>query len=315
MKVNVLIDTIITKQSYYFKTHNVGGYIVEGNYYLKICERIKELRLKRNMTKTQLAKGICSISYITRIENGERCPTSVILRQLANKLGISSDYLLRIVESPTSLRVKKMLDLIFLYYERHDPSSIYKLITDNEEIMEQASTYDKQIIKTFKCMCTTYLIDDYEQGLKELKGIIDITYTEGSIPNDIEFLQLFFYSIFLYHNNRIDESYESLIRLQKYIKRIECFYCYAIIPDYYTTLVNACLELSKFDACYGYLEIAINYCKQHNVHALLRQLYFLKSELYVQLGREDEAKQWLDNATTLDRLISTDSDCMFEDIK
>ncbi len=42
---------------------------------------------------------------------------------------------------------------------------------------------------------------------------------------------------------------------------------------------------------------------------------FLKSELYVQLGREDEAKQWLDNATTLDRLISTDSDCMFEDIK
>ncbi|CAH2213401.1 protein of unknown function [Tepidibacter aestuarii] len=42
----------------------------------------------RNMTKTQLTNGVCSISYITRIEKGERCPTSVILRQITTRLGV-----------------------------------------------------------------------------------------------------------------------------------------------------------------------------------------------------------------------------------
>ena len=87
----------------------------EPNYYLQIGEVIKGLRLKKKMTKTQLANGICSISYITRIENGERCPTSVILRQITNKLGVTPEYLFRAIESPCALDVQELLNKLFIY--------------------------------------------------------------------------------------------------------------------------------------------------------------------------------------------------------
>ena len=103
------------------------------DYYIKIGPYLKELRKKNNMTRSQLAEGICSVSYITRIENGDRCPSSVILRQLTNKLGITPEYLFRAIESPASLHVQELLDQIFIYIEMHDFNNIYKLVNEKKK--------------------------------------------------------------------------------------------------------------------------------------------------------------------------------------
>ncbi|PAB55548.1 helix-turn-helix domain-containing protein [Anaeromicrobium sediminis] len=281
----------------------------ESNYYLKIGEHIKELRQKQNMTKTQLADGICSISYITRIEKGERCPTSVILRQITNKLGITPEYLFRAIESPGSLQVKELIDELYINVERHDFKNIYKLITETE--LDVKSIHDIQVIKMFKCFSMTMLNENYQWGMDEIKKLLDLTYTEGKNPTDTEFGLMLLYGFFLSLNNENEKAYTHLLNMKKYISHMNFLHSHAIIPRFYMHLICVCLDISKLKESSKYLDYSIDYCKKHNTHVILPELYFLKSELYYHLKKDREFKIWYNEALRLYKLIKHSDDEYF----
>ncbi|TMM20727.1 MAG: helix-turn-helix transcriptional regulator, partial [Actinobacteria bacterium] len=58
-----------------------------------IGERLRRLRLERGFSQRQLAGPGVSYAYISRIEGGARRPSVKALRKLAQKLGVSADYL------------------------------------------------------------------------------------------------------------------------------------------------------------------------------------------------------------------------------
>ncbi|HZS24869.1 MAG TPA: helix-turn-helix transcriptional regulator [Gaiellaceae bacterium] len=58
-----------------------------------IGERLKRLRLERGLSQRELAAPGVSYAYISRIEAGTRQPSVKALRRLAEKLGVSADYL------------------------------------------------------------------------------------------------------------------------------------------------------------------------------------------------------------------------------
>ena len=63
--------------------------------YKRLGERIREERLKLNLTQAQLAEDIeISDTYMGAIERGERSLTLDTLVRLTNRLGVSVDYLL-----------------------------------------------------------------------------------------------------------------------------------------------------------------------------------------------------------------------------
>lgn len=64
--------------------------------YLALGKRIREERLKLNLTQEQLAESIdVSNSYIGQIERGERSLTLETLIKIAKRLGVTVDYLLK----------------------------------------------------------------------------------------------------------------------------------------------------------------------------------------------------------------------------
>lgn len=64
--------------------------------YRNLGNRIREERLKLNLTQEQLAESIdISSSYMGQIERGERSVTLDTLIRLVNRLGITIDYLLQ----------------------------------------------------------------------------------------------------------------------------------------------------------------------------------------------------------------------------
>lgn len=64
--------------------------------YFALGKRIREERLKLNLTQEQLAESIdVSNSYIGQIERGERSLTLETLVRIAKRLGITIDYLLK----------------------------------------------------------------------------------------------------------------------------------------------------------------------------------------------------------------------------
>lgn len=63
--------------------------------YKKLGRKIREERLKLNLTQAQLAESIdISDTYMGAIERGERSLTLDTLVRLANRLGVTIDYML-----------------------------------------------------------------------------------------------------------------------------------------------------------------------------------------------------------------------------
>ncbi|HCC34284.1 MAG TPA: XRE family transcriptional regulator [Ruminococcaceae bacterium] len=63
--------------------------------YKRLGERIREERKRINLTQAALAEAIdISDTYMGAIERGERSPTLDTLVRLANRLGVTIDFLL-----------------------------------------------------------------------------------------------------------------------------------------------------------------------------------------------------------------------------
>ncbi|MCM1991765.1 helix-turn-helix domain-containing protein [Oceanirhabdus seepicola] len=283
----------------------------EINYYFEIGPYLKNLREKKNITRSELAEGICSVSYITRIENGDRCPTSVILRQITHKLGITSEDMFRAIESPNSLYVKEIINKIFRYVERYDYRSMYELITKEEQNLDVLSIHDNQIIQIVKHCSKAILDKNYQYGINETKKILKLTYIKESTPTDIEFILMSLHGLFLLLNNQSEDAYNHLLNIEKYIDNIRFVHSYVAFSRFYVYLILACLDMSKLNKAHSYIDYAINYCKNYNTHIILREFYFLKAELYYRLGKEKEFEIWYNKSITLHELIKSCDDDYF----
>lgn len=82
---------------------------------MRLGERIREERLRLNLTQAQLAEAIdISDTYMGAIERGERCLTLDTLVRLVNRLGVTIDYLLAdsVLETDSNImeQFKQLMD-------------------------------------------------------------------------------------------------------------------------------------------------------------------------------------------------------------
>jgi transcriptional regulator with XRE-family HTH domain len=62
---------------------------------MEFKERIKEARVKKGLSQSQLSKAIgVHVTNISRYERGENRPTSDVLTKLANELDVTADFLM-----------------------------------------------------------------------------------------------------------------------------------------------------------------------------------------------------------------------------
>ena len=60
----------------------------------ELGKRIKEARIARKMTQSELVGDFITRNMLSRIESGNACPSVKTLEYLANGLGVSVSYLL-----------------------------------------------------------------------------------------------------------------------------------------------------------------------------------------------------------------------------
>ena len=283
-----------------------------NNYYKHMGPYIKKLREDKGLTKSQLAKGICSISYISRIEQGERYPSSLILRQLATKLGTSTGQLFRHLESERSINTHNLITEVYTYIRRHSFAEIQKLINAQEQEIDQTSLEDMQSIRLFKCICRSILQKDYDWGLEEVKAALALTYSGEGDVTDIEFSLMFFEGYLYLLRKENDKAYEVLIEMEKFLYEVKNFRDFVIVARYYVLVSVASINTMNLTDASRFISEGIDYCKTHNVACLLRELYYLKAELHYYRGDKEGFELWKNNALLLHELIGYDHDEEFE---
>jgi tetratricopeptide (TPR) repeat protein/DNA-binding XRE family transcriptional regulator len=83
----------------------------------ELGQRIRAARVAKGWTQTQLAGDDISVGYVSRIESGQRRPNKQTLEDLATRLGVPTEHLLRGVTAREYDEIKLTLDFAELSLE------------------------------------------------------------------------------------------------------------------------------------------------------------------------------------------------------
>jgi transcriptional regulator with XRE-family HTH domain len=83
----------------------------------QLGHRIRAARVAKGWTQTELAGDDISVGYVSRIESGQRRPNSAVLNDLAGRLGVPTEHLLRGVTAREFDEIKLTLDFAELSLE------------------------------------------------------------------------------------------------------------------------------------------------------------------------------------------------------
>ena len=83
----------------------------------QLGERLRAARVAKGWTQTQLAGEHISVGYVSRIESGQRRPNSAVLVDMAGRLGVPVEHLLRGVTAREYDEIKLTLDFAELSLE------------------------------------------------------------------------------------------------------------------------------------------------------------------------------------------------------
>ncbi|WP_459502517.1 helix-turn-helix domain-containing protein [Bacillus sp. C1] len=135
----------------------------------KIGKQVFYKRLQQKMTQEELCQGICSVSYLSKIENGKIEASEEILQLLCARLEIAvSD--LRDVEEEVKEKLDEWLNAL-VHLDKQQVERTY-----NELKAEMKHVLDFEIINYYKLLYTRYLImkrdlPALEEELEKLKKV------------------------------------------------------------------------------------------------------------------------------------------------
>ena len=105
---------------------------------------IKMKRLRKEMKQGTLAKGICSIPHLSRIENGNSKPSEDILEMLSKKLGVVLVYEVDPIKPNLKVEMDKILERCINVINMRDQEGVSQLI-DELAVLRQSTEFDARL--------------------------------------------------------------------------------------------------------------------------------------------------------------------------
>ncbi|MGB8954731.1 MAG: helix-turn-helix domain-containing protein [Tumebacillaceae bacterium] len=109
-----------------------------------IGQNLRKYRLLKGMTQDELAEGICSVSQLSKAENGKTYVKRSILKELAERLGITVEKVESVDPLQEELREKLRVAQDAIAIGQYDYA--YKLVT---EVKEQSETFGYSELWTY----------------------------------------------------------------------------------------------------------------------------------------------------------------------
>lgn len=100
---------------------------------MKIGSVIKYLRTKSKITQNQLAKGICSIPHLSKIENNNKDANQETIELLLERLGVTLKYITN-KDKEIKVLLDQLIDNIH-YYQKAEAQETYKKLEISNEFI------------------------------------------------------------------------------------------------------------------------------------------------------------------------------------
>ncbi|MEK4565978.1 helix-turn-helix transcriptional regulator [Alkalihalobacillus sp. FSL R5-0424] len=159
---------------------------------MEIGERIREIRIHQGLTQTELIKGICSNTYISKVENGKTKPSYSFILKVAKVLNVDPEFLINVNETNIEPEIHR----------------VYELFLQSEDISDQDLSFLKlharenhsnsTLIKIYYVLISYHTmrsIDEAHFFVEQAKNTISHTLSEAEseLSNYFNSLSRYFY--------------------------------------------------------------------------------------------------------------------------
>lgn len=154
---------------------------------LIIATILKKLRTEKHLTIADLAKDICSISYLSKLENGQIFANEQTIGLLFDRLGVP-------FKTFSSQNKKIDLHKLIFAYATYDIDTLSRMYNETLEMSLNIAT---PIIKCFYFIA----VNDFDNAIKEIKDLEPVKETLGHYESSIYLFSLIEYYIKKYDFN------------------------------------------------------------------------------------------------------------------
>lgn len=273
---------------------------------------IKQKRVELGITQEELCEGICSVTTLSRLENGEQTPRSSNVRALLQRLGYSGALFFQ-TAGKEEFEITELQIELRQTYNLHDYGKSQSLLAKLEEYKSSFSDTDFQFYQIMYAVMHKKDLSNFEV-IKMLENALRLTHPKYSIKNLPKVLTyeeataLNNIAAHLGLEREYDEAIKILFHLKDYYERRV-----VDIQEAQRALPTILYNLSKFLGLSGRYDECISVCNQGiriakesgRSRCLARTLYNLSWAL-VKLGRPcdiEPARQAAKEAYCLSKLL------------
>lgn len=295
--------------------------------YMEMGNLIKYYRQKEKWTQKELARGICSVSYLSKIENGMVEPSNEILELICRRLKID----LTQTNAEDDEKLEKMLYQWHRHIQHQDRKSADHLYREIKPLISHSSNHQCEILFhlfLFRYHLFTSDLDKARTIFQELRQMEDLLNAEYSFYyykfSGIFFLktdkldqsmtcmrkaeetyrtlhfndpELFFYLSMIYSKKQ--ELNRGIIYAQQALEMYQDMLFYERITDCHLLLGIQYNNLGEFDIAEDYLTKLLPKKTSHFQRSVLPKVYHNLGYIYFNRKNYHQALTYLEKALIL----------------
>lgn len=278
-----------------------------------IGENLRKYRLLKGLTQDELAEGLCSVSQLSKVENGKTYLKRTILKEMANRLGVTVER----IESQDAL-LEELSETLQLAQDSHTAGNVPKALELTQEVVQQSRNFGYEDLYLNSILLECQLLNSVNQCARVI-GIVQDLF-QGDVCLSDSYKVMFQFELGNAHerSGNLMDAYDAFSRAESYFDQFE--------GDTDTRYkINYALGRSNFimnnnRTALRYFEKAEQIAQELSRHLWLIRARYMKATMLKRLGDYEQAeiiftttlKEAQDNQFLLDvGLINSNMGCMF----
>jgi HTH-type transcriptional regulator, quorum sensing regulator NprR len=247
---------------------------------MNVGDKIRYFRKSKNLSQQSLANGICSVSYLSKIENNQIEPSSEILLFLSNRLGISLKH--EDKEDEIQRVINKWYKALFNRNAKESQHIIQQIREFNITSVEFQITV--KLLEVWH-----YLLQNEIQKAKENIAFLEISHE--TLKHRLSFMYLLVQALLHYHLRKYNDSYTYLIQADSELKQITFEEWEKGYIHYLQGLVSS--QLGRYTNCLDFIRTAVEIFESLYMFKKCADCRLLMGVTYQRIGNIEEAKKQL----------------------
>ncbi|MDF9557135.1 helix-turn-helix domain-containing protein, partial [Bacillus tropicus] len=173
---------------------------------------IKELRMKKNISQSELCYGICSQSQISKIEKGMIYPSSILLYQLSERLGIDPNNIFALTQNKKLKYVENVKYVMRDCTKQKQYNELYEIVKQEKNENNFQLKEDKQFLIWHEAIAIFHVNKSTKTALNLLNSALKLTLTNGDFLSEREIDIMQTMAIFYGENKEYEKSIHILRR-------------------------------------------------------------------------------------------------------